>query len=243
MVLRQTLVALWALSALASLAACSTTQSIRPRPVNAQAFAPWSDAPVEYRLGAGDKIKVGFLLTPELDEEATVAPDGAIALKATGRIPAANLTLDELQAEVETAARRNLRHPVVSVGVVETPSARVIVGGAVAAPGVYPLPPRGSPLEAVMLAGGLQPAARMDEVVILRRRRDNVMMMRTVDLNRFVSRADISQSLALAPEDIVFVPRSHIAEVNLWLDENIEKVLPFSRSVGYTITSNGVIVH
>ncbi len=60
------------------------------------------------------------------------------------------------------------------------------------------------------------------------------MMMRTVNLNRFVSRADARESLALAPEDIIFVPRSRVAEVNLWISENIDKNLPFTRSVNYT---------
>jgi protein involved in polysaccharide export with SLBB domain len=226
-------------AAAAALLGCSTTQSIRPRPVNAHAFAPWSDAPVEYRLGSGDKVKLEFLLTPELDQEVTVAPDGSIGLKAAGRVPAQNLTLDELQGVVQDAARRNLRNPVVTASVVDAHSARVIVGGAVGNPGVYPLPARGSPLEAVTLAGGLLPESRMDEVVVLRRRRDNVMMMRTVNLNRFIAQADANESLALAPEDIIFVPRSRVAEVNLWIDENINKNLPFTRSVNYT--NNGVL--
>ena len=217
-----------------ALAGCSTTQSIRPREVDPLAFAPWSDAPVEYRIGAGDRVKLEFLLTPELDQEAVVGPDGYIGLRAAGRVPAQNLTLDELQVEVQEAARANLRNPVVTASVVDAHSARIIVGGAVDKPGVYPLPARGSPLEAVMLAGGLLPESRMNEVVVLRRRPDNAMMMRTVDLNRFVSRADARESLALAPEDIIFVPRSRVAEVNLWISENIDKNLPFTRSVNYT---------
>jgi protein involved in polysaccharide export with SLBB domain len=225
-----------------ALLGCSTTQSIHPRELRPQAFAPWSDAPVPYRLGAGDKVKVEFLLTPEMDEEVTVAPDGSVGLRAAGRLSVQNDTLDEFQQAVEAAARRNLQNPVVTVGIVAANSARIIVGGAVEKPGVYPLPPRGSPFEAVMLAGGLTPESRMDEVVVLRRRPDNVMMMRTVDLNRFIAKADARESLALAPEDIIFVPRSHVAEVNLWIDENINKTLPFSRSANYTFTNDGVLV-
>jgi hypothetical protein len=36
------------------------------------------------------------------------------------------------------------------------------------------------------------------------------------------------------------VPRSRIAEVNLWIDQNINRLLPFSRSVSWTNTPEGV---
>ncbi len=81
--------------------------------------------------GAGDKVKVGFLLTPELDEEATVAPDGYVGLRAAGRVPAQNFTLDQFQQQVQAAAQRNLRNPVVTASIVDAHSARLIVGGAV----------------------------------------------------------------------------------------------------------------
>lgn len=85
-----------------------------------------------------------------------------------------------------------------------------------------------------MLAGGFSPESRMDEVVIIRQRPDRAPMLRTVDLRRFVSNGAPGESILLASEDIVFVPRSRIAEVNLWVDQNINRLLPFSRSVSYT---------
>jgi len=92
-----------------------------------------------------------------------------------------------------------------------------------------------------MMAGGLLPESRMTEVVVVRRRPDNLMMMRTVDLNSFIARADPAGSLALAPEDIIFVPRNRGAEVNLWIEQNINRMLPFTRSIGYTWNRNGVV--
>lgn len=217
------------------LAGCSTTQSIHVQPQAAQAFAPWSDQAPAYRLGSGDRLKVDFLLTPELSQDAVVEPDGAVALKAIGRVPAQNMTLDQFQAQVLSLSSQRLTHPMVTVALSEPKAARIIVGGQVGRPGVYPLPARATTLEAVMLAGGLLPESRMDQVVVLRQRPGAPPMLRTVDLRAFVSRGAGRESITLASEDIVFVPRSRIAEIDLWIDENINKLLPFSRSVGYTM--------
>ncbi len=225
------------LGASAVLAACSTTQTIRPVENHPHAFSPWSDTPPPYRLGAGDVIRVEFLYTPELSEQTVVGPDGYIALPVTGRISAQNLTPDQLQQAIVQAAGSNLDSPVVTVALLEAKSARIIVAGAVGRPGVFPLSPRATPLEAVTLAGGFLPEARMDEVVLLRAPPSpGPVMLKTVNLTRFVAQGDAEDRVALAPEDIVFVPRSHIAEVNLWIDENINKLLPFGRGVDFSYT-------
>jgi protein involved in polysaccharide export with SLBB domain len=227
----------------AGLAGCSTTQSIRPRENRAHAFAPWTDAPPPYRLGSGDKVKVDFLMTPELSEETIVGPDGYISLRVAGRVAAQNLSPAQLQVAIQQAASTYLRQPIVSVAVTDAKSARVMVGGAVQKPGVYPLPSRATPIEAVLLAGGFLPEARMDQVVILRPPPGGgAAMLKTVDLRRYVSEGDARDRVALAPEDVVFVPRSRIAELDLWVDENINKLLPFNRDLGFSYSvGSGVI--
>ncbi|QTC91838.1 polysaccharide biosynthesis/export family protein [Brevundimonas goettingensis] len=222
------------------LGACGTTQDIRPVEREPQGFAPWSESAPGYRLGVGDRLKIDFLMTPEMGQEAAVEPDGFISLRATGRVEAQNRTAAELQAAVAAAAEPRLRHPVVTLSVTEARAARIIVGGAVSRPGVYPLPARASTLEAVMLAGGFSSESRMDQVVIIRQRPDGAPMLRTVDLRRFVSNGAPGESLMLASEDIVFVPRSRVAEVNLWIDQYVNRMLPFSRNVSYANSLEGV---
>ena len=40
------------------------------------------------------------------------------------------------------------------------------------------------------------------------------------------------------PGDILFVPRTTIAEINLWIELFIERVLPFERSFQYSLNRN-----
>ena len=65
-------------------------------------------------------------------------------------------------------------------------------------------------------------------------------MLRTLDLRRFASTGDPTATVTLASEDMIFVPRSRIAEVNLWIDQYVNRLLPFSRSVSYTNTLQGI---
>ncbi len=229
-----------ALCAAFALAACGTTQSIAPVEREPQGFAPWSDAAPVYRLGVGDRLRIDYLLTPEMSQDAVVEPDGFISLRAAGRVPAQTLTPSQLETTVSEASAARLRQPIVSLAITEARAARIIVGGAVQRPGVYPLSARASVLEAVMLAGGFSPESRMDQVVVLRQRPDQTAMLRTVDLRRFVETGDTRNAVALASEDMIFVPRSRIAEVNLWIDQYVNRLLPFSRSVSYTNTFEGV---
>ena len=61
-------------------------------------------------------------------------------------------------------------------------------------------------------------------------------MMRTVDLRGLLEGRLID--IPIVQGDIIFVPRSRIAEVNLWVAQFIEGVVPFQRVFQYSITRN-----
>ena len=229
---------------LLGLAACSggtdplgTTASIRPVPNQPQGFAAWTDTPPTYRFGPGDKIKVQYLLTPELGEDALIAPDGTIGLRAAGHVQAAGRSAEDLEKEVAQASRGMLTHPVVTVSLDDPAASAVYVGGQVKRPGAYPINGRRGALEAVLLAGGFDPEARVDEVVLIRRSPTDRPMLRTVNLQDFLQTGGGGE-VPLFPGDIVFVPRNRISEVDLWIDQFINKFLPFNKAFSYTINRN-----
>lgn len=216
----------------------TTTQSIAPVERNPQGFATWTDSIPAYRFAAGDHIKVQFLLTPEMGEEAVVAPDGMIGLRAAGQVQASGRTAPDLQTAIATAAKRNLINPIVTASLLESPGAKVFVGGSVAKPGAFAVDGQHGPFEAVMLAGGFTPDARMDQVVLIRRNPQDRPMLRTVDLRSFASVGTAEGDLPLVPGDIVFVPRNRISEVDLWIDQFINRLLPFNKAFNYTVNKN-----
>lgn len=225
---------LLALVLLAALAGC-TGQSISVSNDRPDGFAPWTDAVPLYRIGPNDKLNVRFRMTPELNETVLVGPDGSIALRASGRVQVGGMTGAEAEAVITEASRRVLTQPEVSVTFEDAAASQVFVGGMVARSGAFPLTGRRGVMEAVLLAGGFEAEARMNEVVLIRRNPQNRPMLRTVDLQNFTQAAASNDDVPLYPGDIVFVPRSRIAEVALWVDQTITRTLPFSRSFSYSI--------
>lgn len=220
-----------------ALTAC-TTQELRPAEQNAKNFAPWTNEIPPYRYGTGDQMTIRFLMTPEMDEDAMVTPDGEISLRAAGTLKAADRTQPELTQDITEKSRAILRNPQVTVMLTKAASAKVYVGGQVTYPNPYPIDGRTGVLEAITMAGGFTDQARLNEVVLIRRNKDNRPMLRTVNVQEFIETAATTGDVPLAPGDIIFVPRSEIAEVNLWIDQFIVKVLPFNSNFTYSIYSN-----
>lgn len=203
-----------------------------PTPAVAPATAA-ADTP--YRIAPGDEVTITFPYNPELDHAGPVGPDGRLAIPLVGNMPVGGRTLDDVAAVISDDLRRQ--------GVVEnarpTVAIRqyggvVYVGGEVRQPGPVKLTATMDPLQAVIVAGGLLDTARSRQIVIIHREADGTITQRHADLRAY-ARHGQATGVTLASQDIVFVPRSSIAEADLWIDQHINRLLPFSRSLNYTI--------
>ena len=223
-----------ALLLLLALGAC-TGQEIWVSNRQPEGFAPWQDTVPAYRIGPNDRLNVRFRLTPELNETVLVGPDGSIALRAAGRVQVLGMSGTEAEGAVARASQRVLRNPEVSVTFEDAAASQVFVGGMVRRGGAFPLTGRRGVMEAVMLAGGFENESRMNEVVLIRRNPQNQPMLRTVNLQSFAAAGAAAEDVPLQPGDIIFVPRSRVAEVALWVDQAINRTIPFSRAFSYSI--------
>jgi protein involved in polysaccharide export with SLBB domain len=234
-----------AMAAVALLGACkygtrpddvlSTTQQIDLVESAPLAFAPWTNRAMPYCVGPGDKLRIKFTVTREMDEEVVVSPDGYIGARATGQINVEGRTVPEIENAIRRAARGSVTDQKVVVELMDAVSSKVYVGGSVRQPGSYRISPRQiGVLEAVILAGGVTEEARMGQVALIRRGPKNVPMLRTVNLREMIETGGDADVPMLAG-DILYVPRSTVAEVNLWVDQFINKVVPFQRSFSYTL--------
>ncbi|MGV6875335.1 polysaccharide biosynthesis/export family protein [Pseudochelatococcus sp. B33] len=201
-----------------------------------EGFAEWSDTPSAYRVGPGDKLKVKFLLTQEMDEEVTVTPDGFIGLRAAGgQVKVEGRTLPGIEGAIRAAARKTVASQPVAVSLEEAVSSKIYVGGAVARPGAYRISDlQVGSLEALLLAGGLSNEARLGQVAVIRRGPEGKPMLRTIDVRDIIQTGGATD-IPLRAGDVLYVPRSSIAELNLWVQQFIEGVVPFQRSFNYTI--------
>ena len=206
-----------------------------PTPSTPSQYAEWSDQDYRYRLGPGDQLALRFLLNPDLNGPATIGPDGRGVFPLVSAVKVADLTAEEANAVLTDAYAQILRRPQVEVLITAYGAAQIYVGGEVRNPGVLPIKGQLTTAQAVMSAGGLLPTARTGRIVILRERADGQLLRKEIDLKAYLTKAQGRTDFAILPGDLIFVPRSKIAEVDLFVDQYINGLLPFSRSVGYSV--------
>lgn len=184
----------------------------------------------------GAVVEFRFFYQPELNDIQTVRRDGMVSLPLIGDVLIAGRTPEQVRSELREAYEGQLREPTISVILREDPGQQVLVGGAVGSPGPVALSHGLTVLDAMLLAGGPD---------LLRANVRNVVVIRGVGEQRTGYAIDLGPSLEgersepfyLAPRDIVYVPRTEIVEVNQWIDQYINNVVPqlgmtYNRPVG-----------
>jgi protein involved in polysaccharide export with SLBB domain len=201
---------------------CCGTYAQNARPVG----VPGTLAPPlqpEYRIQAGDKLNIKMFYNPDLNQEVTVRPDGKISLSLLHDVDAVGLTPAELTDHLTEGYGKHLQQPEVTVVVTGFGGAKIYVGGEVGSGGVKDLVGPTTILQAIAMAGGFRDTARLNEVVIMRRGEDNKPYLITVDAKKAMKGIDLSQDIYVQAYDLVLVPRSNIAEVNLWVEQYIAR--------------------
>lgn len=192
--------------------------------------AKTEQAPV-YRLQVDDVLEVKFWGLEELDQRVRIRPDGKISMPYVDDIDAAGLTPQELDQALVKAYSAELARPEITVVVVET-GALVYVGGEVGTQGPVPLRGGLTMMQAIHAAGGFRETARRKEILLIRRPAGEVPIARAVNLLPVLSGADPALDTPLESSDIVYVPRTKIANLNLFVQQYVNQVVPFQ-----TITS------
>lgn len=123
----------------------------------------------DYRLGAQDLIEVSVFGVQDLSKTVRVNSNGQISLPLVGAVMAGGRTIPELETELaKRYADGYLQRPQVTVFVKEFSSQRITMEGAIKNPGIFPLTGRISLLQAVAVAGGLDPLADLNGIVLFR---------------------------------------------------------------------------
>ncbi len=197
----------------------------------AEAPAPAVHEPL--RLVPGDGIQVRFFYYPELNASVIVREDGRVSLDLVDDVQVEGLTPTELDAVLSRRYAPHLRYPTLTVVVTEGPR-HVYVGGEVRQPGALTLNRRMTVVQAIYAAGSLSDKGDAHRIVLLREAGPGLRTYQVIDLDLVLQAK--AEDLALKPFDVVFVPRTSIANLNLWVEQYIDKLLPFGRSVSYNYT-------
>lgn len=209
-------------------AACATKRNTLPV---SELASLTPDPSVFQVLRPGDELDVRFDAAPGLDVKLLIRPDGTIKLPLTDTVVAAGRTPDEVEREIEAQYGTELRDPNATLIVTGFAGRVVHVGGEVTRPGPQVLAGPRTLLEAVIAAGGMRETAHTKQVLLVRTLRSGERRVFELDLSAVINGFALPSDVTLQPTDVVFVPRSPISEVNLWVDQYIKKNLPFDVSI------------
>lgn len=185
---------------------------------------PVSTAP--YRVRVADTLDVAFFQSETLNQSRKVGPDGGIQLMLVGRVDVVGRTLSDVTEELTDRYRAELVDPQLTVSVQEFSAMTVYVGGEVTQQGGVPYRGGLTVVQAIMDAGGFLETARLSEVVLTRRGPDGIPVATVANIEHVLRSASFSDDVALAPMDIVYVPRSRIADVNNFMEQYVYDNLP-----------------
>ena len=175
-------------------------------------------------LTPGDVISIEFLYWPELDVEQQIRPDGKISLELVGHIDVSGMTVSEMDEHLHEIYADKIKEPQITTVVRSFGNRRAYIAGEVTNPGFIELTDQMTALEAVMATGGFDKrSANLEDVVVIRHlngERYAKLLNFNLPLN------DPDADLLLAPRDIVYVSRTTIDEVNQWVDQYINRIIP-----------------
>ncbi len=172
------------------------------------AFALEQQAPVlppGYKLRPGDTLQVSVWKEADLQAEVLIRPDGGLSFPLAGELQAADHTVAELTAMIETRIRKYIPDAVVTVAVKAAAGNRVYVIGKVNRPGDFPLTGPIDVMQALSLAGGATPFADTNGIRVLRRSgdRQTTLAFRYGDI---AHGRKLGQNILLQSGDTVVVP-------------------------------------
>lgn len=236
--------ALFALFAMMLLAGCASRVDLPP----ATAIAPALAAPRQpelpaYRLQVGDVMDIKFALNPELNEQVVVRPDGRISTAFVQELVVAGRTTMEVERELIERYKAELRGPRLAIILRSFAPSRVYVAGEVVNPGEFSSSgPTPTVLQAIARAGGLKASAMADRIVLMRRGAGDSPELYSVDLLAATRRGEGAADVRLAPYDIVWVPKTGVAEVYTAFNQYVQQFLPLSWSFVYQLRGTSAVI-
>jgi polysaccharide export outer membrane protein len=160
----------------------------------------------DYLVGPGDILNISVWKDESLTRQCVVLPDGKIAFPLIGQVAASGRTVADISKELEQKLARFVPGVDLSVGVHQVNSLIVYVIGRVNSPGRFVLNTDVNVLQALSMAGGLNPFAKRGDIKIFREVEGGGTKVYTFDYDAVSSGDNIRGNIRLKRGDVIVVP-------------------------------------
>lgn len=158
-----------------------------------------------YRVGVGDVLMVSVWKDESLTRQVSVLPDGTISFPLIGQVNVAGMTLAQLKKDLTVRLKKYIPDVVLSVQALQLNSQVVYVIGKVNRPGRFDLFGDINVLQALAMAGGLNPFAKSGNIKIFRNTAKGTKIIR-FDYDDVSKGKRLEQNLMLKRGDVIVVP-------------------------------------
>ncbi len=168
-----------------------------------------TQAAEDYKLGAGDVIRITVFDYPDLTTETRVSESGAITFPLLGVLHVGGLSVAQTENLIAKGliSQGFIRQAHVSVVVSQFISQQITVLGEVVKPGKFPLERPSTVSEILALAGGVGPNGG-DKAILVRPGKDGKKETKIdIDLHALLQ-GDVAKNIAVAAGDTIYVPRA-----------------------------------
>ena len=159
----------------------------------------------DYIIGPGDVIGISVWKDESLTRTVVVLPDGKITFPLLGDLAAGGKTVAQLKQDLETGLTRYVADSNVTVEVKQSNSMIIYIIGRVNAPGRQMLVANTNVLQALAMAGGMNPFARKSNVKIFRQE-DGKTAMFLFNYNEVSEGRHLEENIELKRGDVIIVP-------------------------------------
>jgi len=159
----------------------------------------------QYIIGYGDILNIDVWKDEALAKQVTVLPDGRIAFPLIGEITAGGKTVAQVRKEIEAGLKRFVPDSILNVEVEQVNSMMIYVIGKVNHPGRFVLNSNIDILQALAMAGGLNPFAKQDSIKVFRKTSQETSMY-SFNYDEVSEGKQLSQNILLKRGDVIVVP-------------------------------------
>lgn len=213
----------------------------------------------DYRLGAGDAIKISVFQNPDLTVETRVAESGAVTYPLIGAVQLGGLSIADAEFAIANKLREGgfVQRPQVNILLMQVKGNQVSVLGMVNRPGRYPIETGNTRVSDMLAtAGGAMPSGTTGggaDVLILTGVRDGKTFRKEIDIPDLFITGNPDLDIPVAGGDIIYIHRAPVFYIygevqragSYRLERNMTVLQALAQGGGLTIrgTERGLRIH
>lgn len=190
-----------------------------------------------YRIQAGDRILLNFMNYESQDREFLVRPDGWCSLPLVDDFKISGATMDDAKEQLQKHYEIVLREPRLKLSLVYAMPQYIYVGGEMRLGGQKVEYNQGMTVEqAIVAAGGVDKRGEMRNVFVVRDQGQGEPEYLVYNL--WDEQTKGYTPYYLQPKDIVMVPSSRVANASRFVEQYLNELIPFSKSMSVSYQFN-----